>query len=119
MGQSVTMGNAAGQTIEAGVERTPLQPGDTVTILVDRVVVGTARWSGHRLEDCAARLGADQDETDDLYSSLDLALAREMAYGEHTAACAISSWRARSVGPDRYREVCPECTCWRAAEVSR
>jgi hypothetical protein len=66
---TVTVTTPAGARVTATVE------GEAVTITQDGQWAGDGRWNGHRIDDCAARLGtADGSETDSAYEALDRAL---------------------------------------------
>lgn len=50
--------------------------GTTVEIFSpDETYAGSGRWNGASIEDCAAVLGSDQDDSDRIYSGLDKAIA--------------------------------------------
>jgi hypothetical protein len=56
--------------------------GERVTIYVDGVRAGVGRWTGTRLEDCAAQLGTTPEETEELYAALDRALLADWTGSE-------------------------------------
>ena len=74
-----TVQNAAGETITATVE------GGNVTIEVDGVWAGSGTWD-LQIEDCAARLGADDDETEALYDALDAKLTEAIGKAQEAKA---------------------------------
>lgn len=61
--------NSAGETIKA-CDRDGI-----ITIFVDGAWAGTGKWNGQMIEDCAAHLGADDDETQAIYARLEEGLA--------------------------------------------